>query len=741
MAQREKIIVEGEDRASDAFDKAGGSFEGMTSKIGKFATGAVAGLAVAKMAQLASQTVGLAVDAEEAGSAFATTFGEATVAATEFVDDFANKAGFARHELQQLLATSGNVAQGIGATETKSAALAESMARLAGDVASFSNAAGGSEAVLMALQSALTGEREALKTYGIAISEAEVAQLALNETGKTRVDQLTRLEKAEATVALAYEKAGKAVGDLDRTQDSAANTMRRLRAETKEAGAEFGAALLPIVEDIMPELIEAIPEVTTAIAALAAGLVGLQDPIVWLLSWIPDVVAGLELIGRQVVTSGREFESAFGDMAKSGKDMNDQWEDTSDQWSDSRNAANDLTVAIHALRTGAVPGADAAARMANVLRDLGGQGSITAEAIDEVASAAGATAARQFDAIRDLRRYAIEHGWTADQVQLLKEASGELAVAAGQATDETREGERWMARYGISVDDATGAVEEMTPEAAKMAAELEEARKAAQEAARAFREDLLEGADEFVTGFKGAVEELDLTLDEFEANFAERHQQQAELWTNLALLYAHGMDALADELAEGGVEAAGVVADYVDDMERAASMDELIRQAEGDLARLGDVYASGIEDPGLLTRLEAFGFDMNRALQRGLSREALSIEAMRVFGESERSGGQANTTPSIVAPGGQFAFADGGIVPGPQGAAVVATVHGGEEVLSIRDRQLMGSRLDRIASLLESGSGAAGIAELRIIVEEGRIASLESQASNLRATVERLVRQ
>ena len=49
---------------------------------------------------------------------------------------------------------------------------------------------------LQAFRSALVGEREALKTYGIAITEAEVQTKAFEMTGKTSADELTRQEKA-----------------------------------------------------------------------------------------------------------------------------------------------------------------------------------------------------------------------------------------------------------------------------------------------------------------------------------------------------------------------------------------------------------------------------------------------------------------------------------------------------------------------------------------------------------------
>lgn len=259
MSIREKVILEGDDQVTPAARSAEKGIGNLDDTLKKLATAGGLAIAVKKMGDLAVASAKMAIDAGEAASAFATTFGDALPEAAGFVEEFANMAGFADHELQQMLATTGAVVQGIGATEHESAQLSETMARLAGDVASFSNASGGAEAVMLALQSAINGEREALKTYGLAVSEAEVQQRALLNTGKASADELTRLEKAYATVEVATDKAGKMVGDLERTQDSTANSLRSLAATAREAGVEFGESLIPIIDDLIPAVEEAIP--------------------------------------------------------------------------------------------------------------------------------------------------------------------------------------------------------------------------------------------------------------------------------------------------------------------------------------------------------------------------------------------------------------------------------------------------------------------------------------------------
>jgi hypothetical protein len=271
--QREKVILEGEDRTRAAMKSAESGFEKFAGTVTKAAVAGGLFIGAQQIIRLAQESLKAAVAAEEAASAFNTTFGPATQRVSRFVDEFANKAGFARHELQQMLAITGNVVQGIGATEDEAAALAEQMAILAGDVASFSNAQGGAQAVMAALQSAINGEREALKTYGLALAETEVTEKALQMTQKGSVDQLTRLDTALATIELAYEKAGKAVGDLDRTQDSAANALRRTTALWHEAQVEIGQALLPTLQALLPILIQLAPTVGSVLAA-AFGILG-----------------------------------------------------------------------------------------------------------------------------------------------------------------------------------------------------------------------------------------------------------------------------------------------------------------------------------------------------------------------------------------------------------------------------------------------------------------------------------
>jgi len=267
------LKLTGADKTSQGLDKVSRSAKSLdtdvknsTKQNAQFAAGmsglskaAIAGaslFAAKSILEFSKSALDAAVSAEEAGAAFETTFGTAAQRATKFLEGFANKAGLTVGEAQQLQATLGAVAQGIGFTQEASADLSIELTKIAADVASFSNISAGAEPVLQAFRSALVGEREALKTYGIAITEAEVQTKAFEQTGKDSADALNRQEKALATLALIQEKAAVQIGDLDRTAQSFANQSRALNAELRQLREEIGAELIPVAAELLPILRE-----------------------------------------------------------------------------------------------------------------------------------------------------------------------------------------------------------------------------------------------------------------------------------------------------------------------------------------------------------------------------------------------------------------------------------------------------------------------------------------------------
>tara|TARA_S200002703_G_scaffold159675_1_gene174045 strand:- start:1705 stop:3822 length:2118 start_codon:yes stop_codon:yes gene_type:complete len=208
-------------------------------------------LAVKALGDFSISAIQAASSAQEAAGAFGTTFGDASEKLNQQLSKNANLFGLTSSEAQQLISVFGSVAQGIGFTQEESADLSSELFDLAGDIASFNNITAGAAPVLQAFRSALVGEREALKTYGIAITEAEVQTKAFEQTGKDSADALTRQEKALATSALIFERSSVQQGNAAREASGFAAQMLVARSATTELQEEIGEELLPAAADLL----------------------------------------------------------------------------------------------------------------------------------------------------------------------------------------------------------------------------------------------------------------------------------------------------------------------------------------------------------------------------------------------------------------------------------------------------------------------------------------------------------
>lgn len=263
--------------------KATTPMENFGKKIGTaFKVGAV--IAVGKaLADLTMEMANLALEAEESAAAFEITFGGATQEVTRFVNQMAHAFGMTRAEMQQQMAVTGSIIQGMGFTSDAAAEMSVNIMNLSGDLAAFMNIQEGAVIPAQAITKALTGEREMLKSMGIVLRQVEIEQKAMNMTGKESVKELTDQEKAAASLMLVEEKMGHIKGQLSREMQGAANQMRSLKAEFKEAKTEVGQALLPAFAELIPvvrDLIPSFKEVAGSIANLVEVVVRAFQPVI-----------------------------------------------------------------------------------------------------------------------------------------------------------------------------------------------------------------------------------------------------------------------------------------------------------------------------------------------------------------------------------------------------------------------------------------------------------------------------
>jgi hypothetical protein len=244
-----------------------------------------------------------AADAEETFAKFRTVFQEVPIEAANAVNDLADSYDLAGSTAARLLGNTGDLLTGFGLTADAALELSDQTTRLAIDLASFTNAAGGAEAVSSALTRAYSGERDALKSYGIVITEAAVQAQVLKQRQQGLTFSTEQQAKAQATLTLALEQSQNAIGDYERTSDSAVNTQRRLQQEVirlKENFGEFVLQGLTPVRGALAAYIGALNDARDATKNVEGAVEGLQDGSVDYEAAIENINTGLDQLRVQI---------------------------------------------------------------------------------------------------------------------------------------------------------------------------------------------------------------------------------------------------------------------------------------------------------------------------------------------------------------------------------------------------------------------------------------------------------
>lgn len=226
-------------------EKAGLSFKKLA---GTFAVGNLAADAARKAFHAVTGELGAsvkaAVDAAETHSKFGVVFSDVSARASAAAADLASNWGLSKQAAEAMLSSTGDLLAGLGLTGSSALSLSAQTQKLAIDLASFTNFSGGAEGASQALTKAMLGERESIKALGIVISE-EMVKEELLKRGKQNLTGVALYQaKAEATLAIAMAQSKNAIGDYARTQDSQANSIKRINALMDDMRVATGNAIL-----------------------------------------------------------------------------------------------------------------------------------------------------------------------------------------------------------------------------------------------------------------------------------------------------------------------------------------------------------------------------------------------------------------------------------------------------------------------------------------------------------------
>ncbi len=309
-----------------------GMFNGFNAEVGMMAAKVTAAFAAISGAMdFAIVTKNAARDAEEIRSKFDQVFSSMTAGANKVADTFADDFDVAGSTARELLGSTGDLLVGFGFTESAALDLADNIARLGSDLASFQNYAGGAAGATKALTSALTGETEGLKSLGIVVRQDsnEFKDLIKKKMKDMHITETQA--KALVIYETALKQSGKAVGDYGRTFDSLSNQERRATESIKTFNEEVGKTSADVYSTILGVIMNIGTEAgntSTAIEAISGAMKIVGIAVVAVIGVVSMLIDGVKALVTNLQNLAYIFESGFSEKA-----FNKFWEEFKDGYS------------------------------------------------------------------------------------------------------------------------------------------------------------------------------------------------------------------------------------------------------------------------------------------------------------------------------------------------------------------------------------------------------------------------
>ena len=266
---------------------------------------------------LGAAAVKMAADFEETESKFNIVFRHLADDVRGWAKITGEAIGRSQIEMLGFLSTLQDTFVPLGFSREKAADFSKTLTTLAFDLASFNNVADAD--VIKALQSAIVGNHETMRAYGVVINQAGINQELLNMGVKGGVKNASEAQKAQARLNLIMAGTIDAQGNALETAGSLTNQVKQLTAQVTNLAVEFGHILIPFTKS----LVSALKDVASWMSNLSletkegivkwAGYVAVLGPVVigvskiilafsYLLPWIHKIGKAIVWLGAKMLT-------------------------------------------------------------------------------------------------------------------------------------------------------------------------------------------------------------------------------------------------------------------------------------------------------------------------------------------------------------------------------------------------------------------------------------------------------
>ena len=228
--------------------KVKGSFDNLKSSVFSL-KGAIAGIGVALAVREMMSLVKVASDLEEVTSKFNTVYAGQQKQAEAWAKTLVASYAMSTREAKQYLSSVQDLLVPMGMNAIAAGKLSSEIVKLSADLGSFNNQP--TAKVMDDIQSALVGNFETMKKYGVVLNATVVEQKAMTMGLVNTKEELTAGTKAQAAYALMVQGSAAAIGDMARTSGGYANQAKQLEANIEDLKAMLGNELLPVATDIV----------------------------------------------------------------------------------------------------------------------------------------------------------------------------------------------------------------------------------------------------------------------------------------------------------------------------------------------------------------------------------------------------------------------------------------------------------------------------------------------------------
>ncbi len=229
-----------------------------------------------------------AMDAGEIQNKFEVAFKGAAGQAEAWADQFSKAVGgLNKVELKERAAQFQLLFNAMDMGSAEATKMSTALTQLAYDFASLYNTS--NEEAFQRLTSGMMGETEAIRRFGIDISDAALKQEAMRRGISKSTDQMSQAEKVMLRYDMIMRQSKDAQGDLIRTQDSAANKQRLMSEAYAQASVRLGRDLIPTYMEFI-----------TLARKLANAFAAAPKPI----RYTVEALAGIAYIAGPVLGAG-----------------------------------------------------------------------------------------------------------------------------------------------------------------------------------------------------------------------------------------------------------------------------------------------------------------------------------------------------------------------------------------------------------------------------------------------------